>query len=61
MKIMKGILCCQQAKGTLQVILYTGWLIIASLLPSLGYTTGYLSPVAAVVIFLLVFGCCFMQ
>jgi protoheme IX farnesyltransferase len=39
MKIMKRqvFLCCQQAKdkGTaLQVILYTGWLIIASLLPS---------------------------
>jgi protoheme IX farnesyltransferase len=37
MKIMKaGFLCCQQAKEStaLQVILYTGWLIIASLLPS---------------------------
>jgi protoheme IX farnesyltransferase len=37
----KAGLCCQQAKkdkGTaLQVILYTGWLIIASLLPLLGY------------------------
>jgi protoheme IX farnesyltransferase len=51
-------LCCQQAKdkGTaLQVILYTGWLIIASLLPCLGYTGRlFISPVAAVVIFLLV-------
>jgi protoheme IX farnesyltransferase len=38
----------------LQVILYTGWLIIASLLPSLGYTGElFISPVAAVVIFLL--------
>jgi protoheme IX farnesyltransferase len=49
-------LCCQQAKdkGTaLQVILYTGWLIIASLLPSLGYTGSYLYLLAAVVIFLL--------
>jgi protoheme IX farnesyltransferase len=36
----------------LQVILYTGWLIIASLLPSLGYTGRlFISPVAAVVIF----------
>jgi protoheme IX farnesyltransferase len=42
-------------KGTaLQVILYTGWLIIASLLPCLGYTGRlFISPVAAVVIFLL--------
>jgi protoheme IX farnesyltransferase len=33
----------KRTKGTaLQVILYTGWLIIASLLPSLGYTGGYL-------------------
>jgi protoheme IX farnesyltransferase len=50
-----SFLCCQQAKdkGTaLQVILYTGWLIIASLLPSLGYTGRlFISPVAAVVIF----------
>jgi protoheme IX farnesyltransferase len=42
-------------KGTaLQVILYTGWLVIASLLPSLGYTGKlFISPVAAVVVFLL--------
>ncbi|WP_029596525.1 heme o synthase [Flavobacterium sp. ACAM 123] len=42
-------------KGTaLQVILYTVWLIIASLLPSLGYTGKlFISPLAAVVIFLL--------
>ncbi|MFB0911277.1 MAG: protoheme IX farnesyltransferase, partial [Flavobacterium sp.] len=42
-------------KGTaLQVILYTGWLIIASLLPSLGYTGRlFISPVAAVAVFLL--------
>jgi protoheme IX farnesyltransferase len=53
----------QKDKGTaLQVILYTGWLIIASLLPSLGYTGRlFISPVAAVVIFYWVFGCCFMQ
>jgi protoheme IX farnesyltransferase len=38
----------------LQVILYTGWLIIASLLPSLGYTGRlFISPVAAVAVFLL--------
>ena len=42
-------------RGTaLQVILYTVWLIIASLLPSLGYTGQlYISPVAAVLVFLL--------
>jgi protoheme IX farnesyltransferase len=42
-------------KGTsLQVILYTVWLIIASLLPSLGYTGKlFISPIAAVVVFLL--------
>ena len=42
-------------KGTaLQVILYTGWLVIASLLPSLGYTGKlFISPVAAAVVFLL--------
>jgi protoheme IX farnesyltransferase len=42
-------------KGTaLQVILYTIWLIIASLLPSLGYTGKlFISPLAAVVVFLL--------
>jgi protoheme IX farnesyltransferase len=61
-----GFYICQQEKkdkGTaLQVILYTVWLIIASLLPSLGYTGKlFISPVAAVVIFYWVFGCCFMQ
>jgi len=42
-------------KGTaLQVILYTFWLILASLLPVLGYTGKlFLTPVAAVVVFLL--------
>jgi heme o synthase len=42
-------------KGTaLQVILYTVWLIIASLLPVLGYTGQLLiSPIAAVLVFLL--------
>jgi protoheme IX farnesyltransferase len=42
-------------KGTaLQVILYTVWLIIASLLPVLGYTGQLLiSPIAAVIVFLL--------
>ena len=42
-------------KGTaLQVILYTVWLIIASLLPSLGYTGKlFISPIAAVAVFLL--------
>ncbi len=42
-------------KGTaLQVILYTVWLIIASLLPSIGYTGKlFISPVAAVAVFLL--------
>ncbi|CAM2808179.1 protoheme IX farnesyltransferase [Flavobacterium frigoris] len=42
-------------KGTaLQVILYTIWLVIASLLPSLGYTGKlFISPVAAVAVFLL--------
>lgn len=38
----------------LQVILYTVWLIIASLLPVLGYTGQlFLTPVAAVLVFLL--------
>ena len=38
----------------LQVILYTIWLIIASLLPSLGYTGKlFISPYAAVAVFLL--------
>ncbi|MFA9186938.1 heme o synthase [Flavobacterium sp. FBOR7N2.3] len=42
-------------KGTaLQVILYTVWLIIASLLPSIGYTGKlFISPIAAVVVFLM--------
>ncbi len=42
-------------KGTaLQIILYTVWLIIASLLPALGYTGHlFISPVAAVLVFLL--------
>jgi protoheme IX farnesyltransferase len=42
-------------KGTaLQVILYTVWLIIASLLPALGYTGKlFISPFAAVLVFLL--------
>lgn len=38
----------------LQIILYTVWLIIASLLPMFGYTGAlYLSPLAAVMVFLL--------
>jgi len=42
-------------KGTaLQIILYTIWLIIASLLPALGYTGQlFISPIAAVLVFLL--------
>ncbi len=42
-------------KGTaLQVILYTVWLILASLLPVFGYTGRfYITPVTAVVVFLL--------
>lgn len=42
-------------KGTaLQIILYTVWLIIASLLPVLGHTGQlYITPIAAVVVFLL--------
>ncbi len=42
-------------KGTaLQVILYTVWLVISSLLPALGYTGKlFMSPIAAVVVFLL--------
>ena len=42
-------------KGTaLQIILYSIWLIIASLLPVLGYTGQlYITPIAAVVVFLL--------
>lgn len=44
-------------KGTaLQIILYTVWLMIASLLPALGYTGQLLiSPIAAVLVFLLGF------
>ncbi len=42
-------------KGTaLQIILYTVWLILASLLPVLGYTGRlYMTPIAAVLVFLL--------
>ncbi len=42
-------------RGTaLQIILYTAWLIIASLLPALGYTGQlFISPVAAILVFLL--------
>lgn len=42
-------------KGTaLQIILYTVWLIIASLLPSLGYTGQlFISPIAALLVFIL--------
>jgi protoheme IX farnesyltransferase len=42
-------------KGTaLQIILYSVWLIVASLLPSLGYTGQlFISPVATVLVFLL--------
>ena len=38
----------------LQTILYTVWLIIASLLPALGYTGRlFLTPIAAVLVFML--------
>ena len=38
----------------MQTLLYTVWLMIASLLPALGYTGQlYLSPVAAAVVFVL--------
>jgi protoheme IX farnesyltransferase len=38
----------------LQIILYTVWLIIASLLPSLGYTGQlFISPIASILVFLL--------
>lgn len=38
----------------MQVILYTSWLIVASLLPCLGYTGQlFISPIAAIVVFLL--------
>lgn len=42
-------------KGTaLQIILYTVWLILASLLPVLGYTGRlFITPIAAIVVFLL--------
>lgn len=42
-------------KGTaLQIILYTVWLIIASLLPSLGYTGQlFITPVAAALVFII--------
>ena len=42
-------------KGTaLQIILYTVWLLLASLLPALGYTGSFfISPIAAIVVFLL--------
>ncbi|TDE54771.1 heme o synthase [Flavobacterium sp. GT3P67] len=42
-------------KGTaLQIILYTVWLILASLLPVFGYTGRlYITPIAAIVVFLL--------
>jgi protoheme IX farnesyltransferase len=42
-------------KGTaLQVILYTVWLIVASLLPALGYTGKlFITPIAAILVFLL--------
>ncbi|WP_223256058.1 heme o synthase [Flavobacterium laiguense] len=42
-------------KGTaLQIILYTVWLIVASLLPALGYTGHlFITPIAAVFVFLL--------
>ncbi|MEC5164300.1 protoheme IX farnesyltransferase [Flavobacterium sp. PL11] len=42
-------------KGTaLQIILYTIWLILASLLPVLGYTGRlFITPIAAIVVFLL--------
>lgn len=53
-----GIFMLPTAKkdnGTaLQIILYTVWLLIASLLPMLGYTGQlFLSPVAAILVFLL--------
>ena len=42
-------------KGTaLQIILYTVWLILASLLPVLGFTGRfYITPIAAIIVFLL--------
>ncbi|WP_371738961.1 heme o synthase [Flavobacterium sp. 14A] len=42
-------------QGTaLQIILYSVWLLVASLLPALGYTGRfYITPIAAVVVFLL--------
>lgn len=44
----------QDKTTALQIILYTIWLIIASLLPSIGYTGRfYITPVTAVVVFIL--------
>ncbi|MFG4002534.1 heme o synthase [Flavobacterium aquidurense] len=41
-------------KTALQIILYTVWLIIASLLPSLGFTGQlFITPIAAIIVFLL--------
>ena len=41
-------------KTALQIILYTVWLIIASLLPSLGFTGQlFITPIAAILVFLL--------
>ena len=41
-------------KTALQIILYTVWLLVASLLPSLGYTGQlFISPIATIVVFLL--------
>jgi len=38
----------------LQIILYTIWLLIASLLPVLGYTGAFqISPISAVIVFVL--------
>ncbi len=38
----------------LQIILYTGWLIIASLLPALGFTGQlFIKPISAIIVFLL--------
>lgn len=44
----------QDKTTALQIILYTIWLIIASLLPSIGYTGRlYITPITAVIVFLL--------
>lgn len=38
----------------LQIILYSGWLIIASLIPALGYTGKlFITPISAIIVFLL--------